>query len=107
MKQTHVSRAGRKAQIIKEIFDKTVTTEYSSSTAYSIAKMVGLAPSSHVKKIVNELAEAGWLNSENRSDFWGRTTVYYWLTNDAYKLLADMWAHGHDSWKILKSEFEQ
>jgi hypothetical protein len=107
MKQRHVSRAGRKAQIITEMFARSEGVEYPAAAAYSIAKMIGLAPSTHVKKMVVELADQGWLNSQEKEDFWGRKMVYYWLTDEAYKLMSEIEEQGRHGWKILKTGFEQ
>lgn len=106
MKQTHVSRAGRKAQILMAIYEDTAEAKPFIFTPYFIAKRLELAPSTHIAKIVAELAEAGWLNQEHVSDLWGRKVTRVWLTGEAFRLLEDAYAEGKGNLKFVKSWFE-
>jgi len=107
VKQTHVSRAGRKAQIVLAIFEHMATSVHGRTTAYQVAKEIGMAPSTHIRKMINELIDSGWINEQIVTDIFGRSARLIWLTNDAYKLASDMAAAGVNSWKVLKKEFEQ
>ncbi len=107
MKQTHVSRAGRKAMIIMNVFDRTAGDTMPICTRYSIAKGIGLAPSTHVKKIVDELVQDGWLNEHEVTDLWGRKSTRLWLVKDANELLRDTVFSGNYNLKFVKAWFEQ
>lgn len=106
MKQQHISRAGRKAQIMLSIFERLSTETNPVFTPYAIAKELGIKPSTHVKKIVNELVSDGWLNQREQQDLWGRTKYVVWLTTDAFNLLMDTFETGNNNLKFVKSWFE-
>lgn len=107
MKQIHVSRAGRKAQIIMHIYERTAGDTMPICTAYSIAKGIGLTPSTHVRKLLNELATEGWLNQREQMDLFGRKSILLWLTTDAHNLMNQTQENNVIDWKTVKDWFEQ
>lgn len=107
MKQTHISRAGRLAQIVMHIYEQTAEAQSVIFTPYAIAKGIGLKPSTHATKLVRELIETGWLNEQEAVDMFGRKTTQVWLTGDAFKLIEDAYADGKASLRFVKEWFEQ
>lgn len=107
MKQQHISRAGRKAQILMNVFERTAGDTAPICTAYSIANGIGLKPSTHVRKLINELVDAGWLNQREQHDLWGRKSILHWLTTDAYEVVREQYAQGGNKLAKIKSWFEQ
>lgn len=107
MKQQHISRAGRKAQIVLTLFDDDSMDLTRVVSAYGIAKAIGMKPSTHVKSICEELVKTKWLQSMQRTDFWGRLMTYYCLTTDAVQLLLERPQEVERGLNIVKSWFEQ
>lgn len=106
MKQNHISRAGRLAQIIMHIYEQTAEAQPVIFTPYSIAKALGMRPSTHVTKMIHELTQIGWLNEVEQPDLFGRKSTRVWLTGDAFKLLEDAYSDGKGNLKFVKEWFE-
>jgi hypothetical protein len=92
--------------IIMNVYERTAGDTMPICTAYSIAKGIGLAPSNHVRKIINELVEGGWLNQREQTDLFGRKTILHWLTTDAENLLNEAQDNNIIDWKTVKGWFE-
>jgi len=107
MKQTHVSRVGRYAQIIMALYavdDMNLTRVLS---AYGIAKSLDMKPSTHVKKMCKDLEQQGYLLSMERLDFWGRVMTYYYLKTEVVDELLKLSGSRDEHLKVVKSWFEQ
>lgn len=107
MKQIHVSRAGRKAQIMRSVYLAQVTGLPPYATPYFVAKDIGMKPSTHVKKIINELVSDAWLTENVQADLWGRKTYHLRVTSDAWELISDLYARDGECLTGLTRGFEQ
>lgn len=106
MKQSHMSRAGRKAQIVMGLFDRMIGSPLGQMTSYAIAREIGLAPSTHVKKMLIELEQERWVIGREQCDLFGRTSTLYRLTVEAYDLMLDTYGKYGDTFVFVKSWFE-
>lgn len=76
----NVSRAGRREQITLLLARKSYAKEKQLWTMYQVAEQIGLKPSNHVTKLLNELVNDGVIKGTWQKERAGRwRTKLYWI----------------------------
>ena len=98
--ESHYNRAVRKHQIIDAVFQFNRGGHWPS--VYQISRYIGLAPSSHVRKMVNELVTDGVFTLDVVDHRPKVTKTVYWLLLDGLALYdPNQHADIHRAWPSL------
>lgn len=106
MKQTHISRAGRKAQILYTLYSQSETDFYIGLSLWMLAKSIDMKYSSHLKAIADELVADFWLQAVGIQKQNGKYVTCYQLTVTAYELIDEVQKGKIIDWQSLKGWFE-
>lgn len=106
MKQTHISRAGRKAQVLWALYSGSFRESKKAMSAYGLAQFQQMKYSTHQRKIVQELVDDGWLVTWSIKNGVLGLKAMYELTDAAYDLIFDTIQISNDPFESMKSWFE-
>jgi hypothetical protein len=76
-------------------------------SAYAIAKYLGMKPSSHVKKMLDEVLETGWISYTEMIDLFGKRRCYYYLPPHIFEMIYNLNMSMSGRLNVMKRWFEE